>query len=1143
MTGGTLAIGNNQVLTVNGDCSLTGGQLSWVAFANGFFDVFDVDGDVTVAVPVAGESTDARFLCGGDWTASSAFQPALATVVLDGAVPATIDGSEPAPSVFFAELVVSGGPKTFAAAATVAGHLQVAGTGSALVAGTAPTLTANRVTVLGSLEIGSSTVLVSGNWTSSAGGASVTGTGAIEFTGLGTLATGANFVPNVRVSSGQRTVQSSKVTGTLELTGGGISISDGSTLSVGGDATLSGGLLSFVDSAAGVETLSVSGSIVLAATAGAMSGNSRIVCGGDWTSSAAWSPTAGRVDLSGPAPTTVSGAGTTLPDVRISGSTRTLLDPATAAALEIVSGAGLLTSATLDVDGAVVLGDGTASWDLGGGTHAVGGGWTSSGASATNGTIAFDGDGVLDTGAGSVANVLVAAGARDAQSSAVTGDLSLTGGTLTIGDDQTLTVAGDAALSAGTLAFWPGAAGGDDVLDVEGSVTCTAAAGTTTSRSLIRCAGDWTSNAAFAPASGAVELDGPAPTLLSGAGPGFDPAFSTLRLIGGVRSAGTDMSLAATGVTIASGAAFETGDRAVTLPASTVTVNGTLDVQPGGTLALGPATAVVVPAGAPGGTLSIVGTGGEPASIVGASGGGYLVNVDGTLAAGNFLVRDPGATGFIVGTTATIAPFPHDLRGGTFSHPSPAAGSALLDIRRGAPAEFRYVRFEDPGAVGTFNVRTLSGAAISFTNSDGDFSGTSFEQDPFMLVSWDDDATELTSFLSVPGADVIDLEWTSAAEVDIDAWILQRGPAPSGPFTDLVEVPPAGPGTYPFSDTTVVPLQAYIYRIAQRLTHGEVQVLAERFAKAWSAAPPPNFLTVGPSAEYPDIGSAILDLPPGLPVISVAAGTYPAFTIGPGVASTVRILADGSGPVVIDTSGGPVLVSSLSPLSVVEMSDLEIGDALSPSPGVVVQDCLGVVVLDELVVHGGTGQPGVHVSNSKKVAIQRTDMDGSPGLLADETSVLVASKGTLSDLEVADSSHVRLCEMPTSSTVEPGSTLTEIAGVMSDIDAPEFVALGDPFTLTFSGTPLGTWHLVVSVGIGWQDFTGGLWQMVSLANLGQSVLMISGPLGGGGVLPLNATLPADVLLYGFPLVMQSVVIQPGSGFRRWSNVISIVGIG
>jgi hypothetical protein len=909
-------------------------------------------------------------------------------------------------------------------------------------------------------------------------------------------------------------------------------------VTVGGDATFTAGTLGFDDTSAGFELLDVNGSVVIDIAAGTMNSNSHIDCAGDWTSSGSWTPAGGLVTLNGVLPTTISGLGTALPDVLITGSTRTLLTPASMGNLGIFTGA-LVTSAVVDIDGDVALGTVAASWDMGGLTHTVAGSWSSFGASATNGTIVLDGSGTLKTAAGSIANLDVTAGARSVLTSSVTGNLSLTGGTLTIGDDQTLSVGGDASLTAGTLAFAPVAAGASDVLDVEGNVVCTATAGTTSTDSVIRCAGDWTSDSSFAPGAGTVELDGASPTLLSGNGPGFDPSFSKLRLRNGLRTVGNDLSVTASNLTIEAGASLETGDKTLTAPASAVSVEGTLSVQAGGTLALGAGSAVNVPGG---GTLSVVGTSTETASILGFSGGGYVVNIDGTLEATHYLIEQPGVTGIIVNSAASIGSAPNDLRVGTFSKPSATPGSVLLDIRRSSPTEFRYVDFKDPGLVGTNNVRTLSGSVITFTNSDGNFSGALYEQDPFRLIEWEDDLTVLTFFSAIPGADEVNLSWESSAEVDVDSWILQRGTSPGGPFIDLIEIPATGPGPYMHTDASVTPFTLYYYNLAQKLTHGEVEVLEQRSAKPWSSAPPPNFLTVGPSGDYADIGSAIAALVGGIPVISVEGGTYPSFTIGAGVTYTVRILADGSGPVIIDTTTGPVTISGLPGTGAIEMSDLVIGDAGSPNKGLVIENCDGIVILDESVVHGGAGLPGVHVSNSSKVAIQRSDMDGTPGLLADLGTTMIASKGSLDAIELADASFVRTAELPAPSTVEAGSTLTVLAGVMSGIDAPEFPKLGEPFTLTLTGEPGGTWVLNVSLGFGWHDFPGALWELVGIASLPLNVLFVDGPMPGG-TLPIPSSMPPDAVLYGFPIVLQTVVVHPGTGVRRWSNVISLVPIG
>jgi hypothetical protein len=169
-------------------------------------------------------------------------------------------------------------------------------------------------------------------------------------------------------------------------------------------------------------------------------------------------------------------------------------------------------------------------------------------------------------------------------------------------------------------------------------------------------------------------------------------------------------------------------------------------------------------------------------------------------------------------------------------------------------------------------------------------------------------------------------------------------------------------------------------------------------------------------------------------------------------------------------------------------------------------------------------------------------MDGTPGLLVELASVLVASKGSLDDLELTGSSSVRLAELPTSSTVEPGSTLVELAGVMADVDAPDLVDLGVPFTITLSGEPGGTAVLLASLGINWLDVPGEFWEMVGLADLGSNFLQVTLPLGGGSI-GLPSAFPTSAVLWGFPIVLQSVVINPVDSHRRWSNVATIIADG
>jgi hypothetical protein len=1142
MVGGEVLIDADQTLIIGGDLDFTGGTISWDAVTDGTPEVFDVAGNANVLAAVGTESSSSRLFCAGNWTSTSAFSPSLARVVLDGGTTTSVDvgTTEGVPVVLFGDLQVASGTKTLLAEASAVGELSV-DAGASLVL--AADMSADDVIVEGSLDLAAQTITCSNDWTSDAVGSSVTGTGVVMLDNDGTIVTGANTIPNMQISGGTRGVSTSAVAGDLGMTGGILLVLDDQTLSVAGNATLLGGQLNYLDLTVGAETLDIEGDMFVGSSAGPMNSNSLIRCAGNWSSDATFAPAAGIVILDGVGATTLGGTGMTLAGLTLAAGTKTVTTPFTVSDVTLANNVSWdFSGGAMAVTDDVALGDATATLDLGGFTHTVVGDWISAGANATNGTLDFVGSGLLSTGAATIDTMLVNSGTRSASDSVVANNLTISGGVLFILDDQTLSVGGDANLTGGTLAFAPMPAGTNEVLDVEGNVFFLGSAGASASTAVVRCAGNWSSNSTFSPVNLTVELDGPGTTQITALGPSFDPVFDVLTIKNGTRQPSSSFAIAASSINIDATGTLNTNGNTLTIASTPITVDGMLSVDAGGSLEFGNNAITVTPTG----TLSVVGAAGNPAVVTGTGGGGYFLNIDGTLAARQFRFEQMGLAGILVSSAASIAAFPDDLRGGVFSNPSATPGSVMLDIQRPAPTTFRYVDFEDPLAVGTNNVRTLSGsgAVASFINSDGDFTGPGFELDPFNKIGWpSDDATLLSSTQAVAGPDMITVNWTSVTETDIDMYVLQKATNGSGPYSDLVEVTPVGPSSYNFVDNSVTPKQLTFYRITQRRTDGGIDILGQVQANPWSAAPPANFLTVGPSSTYPDIQTALDSITTEfLPVVSIEGGIYAAFTVTPSGIGTLRILADGSGPVIIDTTSQAVEIENFGPFDSLEMSDLTIGDVGSPNAGIMVSNCTGTIVLDELVVQGGTGFGGIILDGSTQVAIQRSTVAGDDGLMMLNGSVTVVLNGTLDDIDLTGLSNARLGGLTTASTIEAGSSLTTLVGVQSDIDAPEFISIGSLFFIDMSGEPNGTCVLIFSLGLTWLDLPGSSWEMVGMSDFTFGDILLTVPLDGAGNFSLPGVLPLSGQVFGLPIALQTVVIHPSTGQRRWSNVTSIIGI-
>jgi len=1125
LLGGTLAIGDNQTLTVEQDALLSAGTLAFVGGTAGA-ETLEVLGDVLDLSAASGATSgDSLIVARGDWSSTAGWSPSSGLVRL---APATLSSVGGAP--VFADLEVASGTAVVTTPAVIGGLLSVA---SGAVLETQAALDVQSGVALGDAtsawDVGAVTHDVAGNWSSSGG--SATGAGEIRFSGPGTIQTGGGLLPSVVNAAGLRDVLAAEVDGDLTVEGGALRLADDSTTHVTGDFAMTGGTLAFAAGNPGPETLDVDGDVSIAGgTAGATSADALIRCAGDWSSDAGFAPNAGTVELVGAGAANVGGVGLDLARLVVASGTRTVIDAATLDALELANGAGLVASAALDVNGPMTVGDATATLDLGGLTHNVQGSYVSSGANADNGKLRFDGTGTLDTGAATIANVQVTAGTRTAETSAIAGDLELNGGTLSIANDATLSVAGGANLLGGSIA-WPAAVDGTpDVLDVAGSIIARANVATASADTRLRCAGDWTSNSLFQMPAGTVALDGAGETALAGLAPDEELHFARLELSNGVRAVAGDISLFASVIQIDAGAELGVTDARAEYGSGLMTIDGTLRVGAGGRLELGGSVVALVTTG---GTLALEGDPADAAVLGGLAGGGYLMSVDGTLSAANFRVERPGPGGLVVTQTAPSV----SMQGGSFAAPSPSVGSILLDIRRPSPTSFYYVDFEDPSAVGTFNVRTLGGSPLTFVDSAGDFAGAAFESDPLGLIAWTSMPTTVDEFTATPDADIVQLEWSTSSEVQTDAWVLQRSTSAGGTYTDVFTVAASGPGPYGFDDTSVTPAQTYFYRLQERKTHGELVLQGSLDATPWGSSLPGNVLSVGPSGAYPDVQSALAAVSGANPVLRLAAGTYPAFTVDGGL-GRLRLYADGSGPVVIDTSLAPLVIQNLGLTDSVEISDLEIGSPTSANEAVVINACAGLVVLDETTVHGGVGQAGVHATASTRVALQRCSIDGAPGFAADTASLAIVGRGSLDAVDASGGSNVRLAQVSPTVTVDGTSVVTTLSGVHANLDAPEFASLGGTWDLAYDGEPGGVFVTAFSANLAWFDLPAPF-EMVGLINIAAAPQLATGVLSGTPTLQ-TLPMPADGVLFGAAIPLQMVVVNTTTFTFRWSNVASVV---
>jgi hypothetical protein len=486
------------------------------------------------------------------------------------------------------------------------------------------------------------------------------------------------------------------------------------------------------------------------------------------------------------------------------------------------------------------------------------------------------------------------------------------------------------------------------------------------------------------------------------------------------------------------------------------------------------------------------------------------------------------------------------MRFGLLDNPSASPNSVMLNISRSAPTELRYVDFVDGGGSGTFNVTTLFGSVITFANSNGNFAGETFDNDPFNLVDWTVDTTGIVDFFATDGLATVTLDWETFVEVDSQDFVMHRATNFGGPFSNIGELPSAGPSSYQIIDSAVTPGQFYVYQLYERLTNNDLRFIAQRTATPWSSALPGNVLDVGASGTYATIDAALASVATPNPIVLVEPGTYPPFTVTSGFLGTLRIYADGTGPVIIDTTTGAVQFNGLGTSDKVDVSGLTIGSAGTSNAGVEVNGCAGLVILDDCIITGGSGQPGVAVDNSDRVAMTRCDTLGTPGILLFNGSTVIAGNGTLDDVDVQDTSFLRTAGMAYSSTVGGSATLLDYgAGPHANIDVDHFIPLNTTFTMTFSGIPNSFWGIFLSFDIGWADlYSSGILvhEMVPMADLGLGNLLAVLPFGPGGSIPINGALPPDSAILGLPIVVTMLNQDPGSGGIRWSNVVTLIGM-
>lgn len=914
-------------------------------------------------------------------------------------------------------------------------------------------------------------------------------------------------LPNVDIASpGSVNVRDGvTIDGSVSLLYGKMCIDDTAEVTVGGDADFSGGTLTGETPDA---VLDIAGDVTWnGATA---SSPPVLSVGGDWNSNGSFAPDSNVVEFDGGGTSQVFADGSVFADLRITRGTTVDVTSARVALfgdLEVPPAGGFTSPSTVRFVGAA------QTVDPGGPLPNV-----------------------------EVAGPSVTFAGPDQQ---VGGSLRLVSGTLTVDAGAELDVAGEGLFEGGTL----GAGGPGARLDVEGDCAFTGTTGTAPPD--IDCAGDWSSDATFAPTSGTVTLDGAPDTTFGSFAPDFDPSFSTVRFTNGRRVVEHDLTLVADTVRIVAGGELDLDGNRVTIPGTIVDVGGRLDVDTAAELRLGGGVDMVV---SQTGELRAVGLDTAPARITGLTGGGYQLVVDGRVTACGFEFSGMGPMGVVVSRDAQLSPPPFDLRNGTFSSPSPVPGSVLLDVERDTPTDFSRITFSDPLGVGTFNVRSLSSAAIAFVNYDGNFGGPAFEDTTNPgTITWIQGAqTQLvTPSLQTTGAEGKTIvSWQTQVEVDTEAFLVDAGPSPSGPWTPIGETPALGSGSAYALDHFAPVATTTCYRLSERLFHsGKVQPLGVVCSSGPTDPNPPNVLTVSPFGNLPTIGAALTQLTSGTAgpfvEIRVAAGTYPPFDVDLALlgAQSLHIGGLGNGPVVIDTAAGTSQIRNVPAAADVTLSDLAFGSpSVAPGPAttaLVIGPCAGLVVLDRVDVFGGPGAPSVVVDDAARLAVQRCSMvGGGPDLSLDGATVAVVTKGAVEELVAIGSTDLRTCELTGDVSVGGSASLKTFPGRMprASVDAP-FQPVDEPFELVVDGD-VGAMPIVrLGFESFWFDSAKVNWQLVTLVGFPAAVEIDLPPLGAAPVaIPFAVPAALQAQLLGLSLRIQPVTLQPGGVVVRFGHV-------
>jgi hypothetical protein len=742
----------------------------------------------------------------------------------------------------------------------------------------------------------------------------------------------------------------------------------------------------------------------------------------------------------------------TAPVLSLNGLTVALGSQVTFSTIDVIVGADLTVngqvtapSGTLEVRGNLTIGS-AGNLMLSTGSCTVAGNTTNSGAISGTTALTMKGSGNLSgNGAFPGVSILTTGEVTTSGTIAIGGDLSLGTGSLRMLGGSTVQVTGSLKGTGGVLG---GAA--TSQLNILGSVTLNGVLAAAAGVPNIQCAAGWRAMSTYQPGNGTVTFTGPGSLTASDG----TLTFFNVQINNGARTLAAGQTIFAQSIHVSTACELRLDGNHLNLTAPSLAVDGTLSLTAGGQLFLGQNSAVTI---ATAGTLRMLGTWAAPVVIDGpGTGSAYAFTIQGGVEAVNYEFHHMNATGIDLRSTAVIAAAPHDLRGGLFA--DGAAGGTLLSIDRPASTttQLRYLRFANTPVTVTYNVSTAPSAAftVNLVNYGGDFAGDpsgvpNHTNAPVGVINWQPQQRTVLSadgFIARAAIHRAELSFTTTAEVDTVTFHLVRGNAAAGPFTELPSSPlgHVGPSTYTRTDTAVTDTTRYFYQLQEELTHGEIRVLGNDFARPWPQAIG-NALFVGTGGGYADIAAAVAAAVPGQNIL-VQAGTYPACVIS----TPVRIAPDGSGPVIIDTSAAQFSIQNIPAGSFdLVLRDLQIG-APGNLFGMDVTNCGNIVLLDSLTVTAAG--VALDLNNATQVAVENCTLTGTPGLRMRNGTQVYLSRGTCNAADVSTNAQVTYCDVQPPSfapVVNPTGSAVALANSMPSINVAACwpTNKGQPFDL------------------------------------------------------------------------------------------------